>query len=318
MTIREWAENYLLLNGYTISSPAIDVRTTPWSQVMRFKTSKGTIYLKQIPEALSLEPTIMQILHDQFHAQVPIVLATSKEFSCFLMTSHGIPLRDFFKEGFQPDLLATGLKIYTFIQDKTSKHLDSFFTLGVPDWRLDKLPSLYKTFINENADLLTEDGITPDELSRLNKLYPVCASLCERLANYQIPQTLDHCDFHDNNILIEPHTNTMTIIDWGESVITHPFFSAITCLQNVVSHYAIKETDAIYLQLRNTCFEPWLALQPSNHLIEVFSLTKQLWPLYTTFSEYRLRVGTNSEAFQLLHRQGRLTRGLRAFIQSVL
>ncbi len=43
--------------GRTIAykSPPINVRTTPWSKVIRFETSKGSIYLKQMPAALSLK-----------------------------------------------------------------------------------------------------------------------------------------------------------------------------------------------------------------------------------------------------------------------
>ena len=42
---------------------------------------------------------------------------------------------------------------------------------------------------------------------------------------YNIPQTLDHGDFHLLNVLQKGYK--FTIIDFGDSAITHPFFSII-------------------------------------------------------------------------------------------
>src|SRR6185437_4336289 len=84
-SIIKWAEDCLLSNGYTINNPPESIQKTPYSSVVRFLTSGGYIYLKQTPPTLFLEPVIMQILHDQFHADVPAVIAINKELHCFLM-----------------------------------------------------------------------------------------------------------------------------------------------------------------------------------------------------------------------------------------
>lgn len=64
---------------------------TPWSYVRRFETFEGYIYLKQTPEQLALDATIIKTLHDQFHAPVPIVIADNSELNCFLMKDAGRP-----------------------------------------------------------------------------------------------------------------------------------------------------------------------------------------------------------------------------------
>jgi len=56
--IIQWAEEHLLSHGYKINNPPNNIQTTPWSNVMRFSTSKGHIFLKQTPPKLALEPTI--------------------------------------------------------------------------------------------------------------------------------------------------------------------------------------------------------------------------------------------------------------------
>ena len=77
--IISWAKECLLAKGYTVNNPPETIQTTPWSGVTRFSTSDGVIYLKQTPPTLSLEPVIMQLLRDQFHANVPKVIAINKD-----------------------------------------------------------------------------------------------------------------------------------------------------------------------------------------------------------------------------------------------
>ncbi len=313
MNIIQWAEEYLLSNGFTLTGQPEHVRTMPWSSVTRFNTSTGYIYLKQTPPALSLEPVITQILYDQFHASVPVVISANKELHCFLMKNAGDPLRDLFKDGFQADLLCLAIKEYTFIQHATPEHINIFLELGVPDWRLEKLPSLYDE-LTSKEDLLIADGMRTDELNTLYKLRPTFLRLCQHLSSYKLPETLDHCDFHDNNILIENGTHNITIIDLGETVITHPFFSLITCLRNARFRYSIKETDKIYIQLQDACFKNWITLAKKNDLLSAFSLAEKLWPIYATLGEYRLMISSHAEEFKSLDRRGRLTEGLKEFI----
>jgi aminoglycoside/choline kinase family phosphotransferase len=313
MNIIQWAEEYLSSNGFIITGLPEHVRTMPWSSVTRFTTSTGYIYLKQTPPALSLEPVITQILYDRFHASVPIVLATNKELHCFLMKDAGNPLRDLFKSRFQADLLCLAIKEYTFIQHAAAEHINIFLELGVPDWRLELLPSLYAELISKE-DTLIADGMTTDELNTLNKLHPKFLSLCKKLSVCKLPETLDHCDFHDNNILIENNTNDITIIDLGETVITHPFFSLISCLRNARFRYSIKETDKTYIQLQDACFKNWINFEKKNNLLSAFSLAKKLWPIYVTLGEYRLMISSHAEEFKSLDRRGRLTEGLKEFI----
>ncbi len=315
----EWAKACLASHGYTISNTPEYIQTTPWSSVIRFLTSTNDyIYLKQMPPALSLEPIITQILYEQFHASVPIIIDSNKELNCFLMQDSGNPLRDFFKSNFQPSLLCEGIKQYGFIQYATAEHINVFFDLGVPDWRLEKLPALYVQLISQE-NLLIQDGLTADELGILHKLHPQFSSMCESLSSYKILETLDHCDFHDNNILIESNTNKMTIIDWGESVVTHPFFSLISCLRDTTFRYHLKEDDKIFLELQNACFANDLFDGKSkNNLSAAILLARYLWPIYSALGNYRLIMASDIKEFKTFSENrtlsGRMTRAFKEFL----
>lgn len=221
----QWAINTLESQGHVIQNKTPEIiQQTPWSDVCRFLTNQGYCYLKKTPAALSQESAIIHVLHEQFHAHVPQIIAEDPEQYCFLMHDAGIPLREFFKQGFQPDLLIQAVQHYTAIQLMTANKLSLFLEKGALDWRLEKLPTLYQQLIEQEA-LLIEDGLTPEEVKKLRGLSSKLSLLCEQLSHYNIPETFGHCDFHDNNILINTETHQTTLIDLGEVAITHPFFS---------------------------------------------------------------------------------------------
>ena len=312
----EWAKKVLESRGYFLKNvQPKNIQSTPWSDVTCFETTQGAMYLKMTPPALSIEPNVIRILSEKYPDEVPTVIAVNKELNCFLMRDSGIPLCQFFQAGFQPEFLCQAIKIYTAMQLSTVDNVNAFIEIGVPDWRLEKFPELYHHYI-AHEKLLISDGLTPNELEKLRQLQSEVTRLCETLSSYKIPATLDHSDFRDNNILIDPETQKITIIDLGETVISHPFFSLINCLRDVQWRYDLKETDETYLRLQKACLENWLGLESHKNLLQIFYYVKKLWPICENLAQYRLMMSCDVASFQALNRQGRLTRGLKEFIQS--
>lgn len=312
--ILKWAIDCLISKGYSLQhSPEIVVET-PWSNVIRFTTPKGDIYLKQTPPSVSLEPKIMQLLADQFHASVPMVIGINVDLHCFLMKDAGQTLRAYLKTEFRPDLLCQAIREFITIQRETENQLKSFLTLGVPDWRLDKFPQLYNQVIQQE-EFLKADGMTDKELQILRDSSSQILEQCELLSQYQIPETLVQSDFHSNNILFDPNTQKMTFIDLGETVITHPFFSLHTFLRQAIIHHGVKELDQTYRQLQDACFENWVEIS-KKQLLEGFGLAKKLWPIYSALGAYRLMSGVDLQAFKsyYAHRPHRLVGYFREYI----
>ena len=321
--IINWAKETLLSKGYILIREPEPIQTTPYSSVIHFISSNGDIYLKQTPPALFLEPMTIQILHEQFQANVPIVIAVNKPLNCFLMKGCGNPLRENLKNNFQVKLLCQGIKKYTDIQYAVANHTNLFLDLGVPDWRLEKLPFLYQELISRK-DLLTQDGISAEELQSLQDLPPLFLSICEIVSQYKITETLDHCDFHDNNILIESGSENLTIIDWGETVIAHPFFPLISFLSTTAYRYGLKETDENFIEIQEACFKNWQGTHQKNELLTAMRITKKLWPIYSALGYYRLiessNLNPNVEALQSYfisgRNKGRLAGYLKEFIRT--
>jgi hypothetical protein len=295
--ILKWATDCLISKGYPLQCSPEIVFETPWSTVIRFSTLKEDFYLKQTPPSISLEPKIIQLLANQVRANVPHVMAINDDLHCFLMKDAGITLRKYLKTEFQQDLLYEAIKFYTTIQRATENHIESFLALGVPDWRLDKFPKLYDQIIKQ-TEFLKAEGITDEELQVLRDLNPKIKEQCGLLSQYQIPETLVQPDFNTNNILFDPISRKMTLIDLGEIAITHPFFSLHNFLLQATIHHDVKKLDQIYHQLQNTCFENWLKLTTKNQLLEAFMLTKKLWPIYSALAGYRLMMSVDQQALK--------------------
>ena len=151
----EWACQYLSSHGYTLKSKLPEsVQNTPWSDVIRFATTDGYIYLKHTPPLLALEAIINQTLHDQFHASVPEVIAHNAKLNCFLMKDAGRPLREILKKQFDAALLCKAIDQFTSMQLAVADHVNIFLDIGVPDWRLDKLPDLFKQLLSQKDILI--------------------------------------------------------------------------------------------------------------------------------------------------------------------
>lgn len=289
----EWAQDYLVRNGYVIEGFPELIRAMPWSIVTRFSTSKGSIYLKEMAPLFSLEPTLIRNLSEWDEDSVPKVIAINKDLHCFLMEDAGMQLSKHLKTKFQMDLLAKAVTMCSNSQYKAVNHVDVLLSIGVLDWRLAKLPNLYLHLLNQEA-ILQDDGLTAAEIKRLHTLHPTVLMLCERLSQYKIPETLEHTDFHDSNILIK--NGHLTIGDWGDAVISHPFFSLASYLNSVTRYYNLKEIDERYVHLQNVYLNTWLEFAPKDQLLEAFQLANRLRPCQVALSFIRVKMCPNLDS----------------------
>lgn len=293
----KWAADCLVLKGYILKDSPEIVAQVPWSTVARIPTTTEDVYLKQTPPLLFLEPTILKLLMHQMNASVPVVIESNNDLCCFLMRDAGQTLRSVLKNDFQSELLYQAINQFTAIQRTAENHLDSFFELGVPDWRLKQFPHLYTQLINQ-TDFLKSEGLTNQEIQILHDLVPSLTEQCERVSSYQIQETLVQPDFNTNNVLFHPNTKKMTCIDLGEIVITHPFFSLHNFIFQAERHHGVKEGESTYHQLLQACCEGWLNVAPKDQLFETYLQIKKLWPIYCAFGFYRLMMIVDTKALK--------------------
>ena len=310
-----WAYKLLVAHGYSIKSKNPEpVLKTPWSHIVRFNTSHGDVYLKQTPAAIALEAAVIDVLRTEFHASVPEVIASNSEWNAFLMKDAGQSLRSILYQQFDGELFCKAIDQFTSLQLATAANLDVFFEIGVPDWRLEQLPNLYSELLLQR-DLLISDGLLEAEIAQLTALLPQVVMLCEQLLAYPIKQTLVQPDFNDNNTLIEPISGKITIIDLGEIVISHPFFSLANCLEQLTSRHAITVTDARYVLLKDACLKNFMGVASKQSLLDALDLAETLWPLYWALANYRLQLACDKTELLAFQMHGRLKDSLNKWMQ---
>lgn len=306
----QWASTYFSSHGYKLKNTLPEeIQVTPWSYVVRFITHEGYIYLKQMPKQIALEPLIIQTLSHQFHAPVPQIIAHNKKLHCFLMKDAGKTLRDILKKQFDEALLCKAIDKFTVLQLAASNHIDLLLNIGVPDWRLDKLPALFERLLLQRK-LLIADGLTLEKIDKLIALHPKVSYLCKKLDDYSILPTIVQPDFNDNNTLIDNKSPNITFIDLGEIVISHPFFSLLNCLQQIKKHHGLKDSDSSFLRIKEACFKNYI---PKTDLEEVLAIANVVWVMYDALSQYRLMLACGIEKIMAVQR-GRLSNLLETML----
>lgn len=309
----QWANRLLTSLGYTLKTDLPEkVQHTHWSYVVRFKTSEGYVYLKQTPPAIVLEAKISQVLHEQFDASTSRVIASNTELNCFLMKDAGHSLRVILKKKFDKELVCRAINQFTSLQLAVTERVNVLLNIGVPDWRLENFPDLYREVISDKK-LLMDDGLSEIEVDEVGALVPKISTLCEKLSSYSIKQTIVQPDCNDNNMLIDDTSKTITIIDLGELVISHPFFSLLNFLHIIKKNHALKEEDKAYVEIKSAGLKPYMMFESEENISDAFSIAHKLWFIYGILAHYWLMLACGKESIMSWQR-GKLSCLLRGFM----
>lgn len=253
----DWARDYLCKHGYGVSAREPEcVKNAPWSVVVRFDTDQGSIYLKHMPAVIAIEADVIAVLKNRFNANVPEVIAKNDDLHCFIMRDAGQPMRQVLKHQFDPEWLCSAAAQFAELQLTAVDNLGRFFEIGVPDWRLNRLPALYEAVVSDEL-LLRSEGFSGSDMSQLQQLTQHVTQWCDELANYPIQDSIVQPDFHDNNLLVNAGTLQVTWIDLGELIVSYPLFSLFTFLMQIKKHHGLLETDPVYKQIEQACYVPY-------------------------------------------------------------
>jgi len=85
------------------------------------------------------------------------------------------------------------------------------------------------------------------------------------------------------------------IIDLGEIVISHPFFSLFNFLYQIKKHHGLTEEDEAFIQIKNSCLKPFMNFESKERVSDAFSMAKKLWIVYWILAHYRLILACGKE-----------------------
>lgn len=229
--------------GMRASGPMVQVHHQPWSTVLRVATDGGPVFLKASAPGLAHEAAITDFLARRRPDVVPPPLAVDPERGWLLMADAGTRLRDLVERERDVSRWLDVLPAYAGLQLDLAGDAAALIALGAPDLRLAVLPGRFERLMDALEQDVGDAAATGRPaageaarrplLARARAAVPRVATMCEELAAFGIPETIQHDDLHDAAIYLSD--DGYRVLDWGDACVSHPFFSMSVALEGVIA-----------------------------------------------------------------------------------
>ena len=283
-----WVHAELEGRGIKVSGPIDQPHSRPWSTVLRVPTIEGDIYFKAVSPLNPHEPAVLEALGRWRPDCVPELLAVDADRGWLLMRDAGQMLRDTIRPTRDIRPWLPVLPLYAELQIEMAERLPELLALGAPDRRVSVLPGLYEQLLAD-VDTLRIDqplGLTREQYRQLLDLSQRVVELCAQLAQYQILETLNHGDFHDGNVFVRG--GRFSFIDWGDSCVSHAFYSLRTVLVSAEISLGLEENSPELRPLRDAYLEPWTRYESREDLLRALDLASRLASINGALTWHRL------------------------------
>jgi hypothetical protein len=216
-----WVDERLAEAGRRRTGEPDQFHVRPWSTVVRVPTDAGTAFFKANTPELRHEALATLLISRRVPDRVPPLIADDPELGWMLMEDGGRRLREVIAEERDMSRWNDVLEGAADIARAMEPDVDELLAAGVPDRRLSSLAHRY-------ADLVAAEGVE----QRFRDAVPRVHEMVEELASYDVAETLQHDDLHDGQVFVRD--GRQLILDWGDAVISHPFFTLSVTLEGVV------------------------------------------------------------------------------------
>ena len=260
---REWIEDELARLGLRRTGGIEQPHVYPWSTVLRVPTDGGPVWFKANTESLRYEAALVAVHAERRRDGVPPLLGAALERGGVLMADAGVRLRELQEAERDLSRWLDVLPLYAGLQLDFAGDADRLVALGVPDLRLATLPATYERFVSEvEVDARFRDAV------------PRVAELCEQLAAYGVPETIQHDDLHDGQVFVRD--GSYLLLDWGDACVSHPFCTLSVTLEGVLAWGLDDVEDSVdTAPFRDAYLAPW-AERVDGDLVEACALAQRL------------------------------------------
>lgn len=279
-----WIDVQLTRLGFEPAGLALQPHMRPWSTALAVPTSHGDLYFKATAPILSHEIPITQALAGWNPDCILPVLAAAPERGWMLLPDGGRRLREGLRASGDMRPWEVILAGYAGLQIDLARRVPEILRLGAPDRRLEELPALYAGLLADEGGLLIDqpDGLSVQQAALLQSMSSRLSEMCQELAAFGIPASLNHGDLHDGNIFF--HDEGCWFFDWGDCSITHPFFSLRTVFVSLENSLGLAENAAELARLRSAYLEAWTGYAPPHELERAYALSRRLAPICSALS----------------------------------
>ena len=230
----------------TPTGDAETVSSDPWATVWRLPVAGGVVYVKECHGRWRFEPSLTAAVAGRWPDVAVTVLAVDTERARLVLEDAGSPVVAL---GNPPELWCDVLPRYAELQRGETAHATGHLAAGVPDLRTAHLPAEYDWLLSLSLPIAKEVR------ARLVAFASELGRLCGELAASGTGDTVQHDDLHHHNVFRGPAG--IRVLDWGDTSIAHPFFSAVVTFRFLEEHNGFAPTDPWLARVRDAYLEPW-------------------------------------------------------------
>lgn len=282
--VHDWIRSQATYNSIQLMGEIEQPHIYHWSTVMRVSSNEGTLYFKATAPETIQEIALTQKLVEWYPEDMPELIANDTTRGWMLMRDGGEQLRASIRPVKDIEPWKPVIRRYAELQKGLAEHVNEMLALGIPDHRLATLPPLYSQLLAKGESLMInqEKGLTTDEFHQLQNLKSRFEGICAELADFGIPESINHGDFHDGNILIKD--GRITFFDWGDADVTHPFVSLRTLFVSI--EIALELDDYTFTPemdaLLDLYLEPFQKNASKDDLRKAYALSKPVASMVKT------------------------------------
>jgi aminoglycoside/choline kinase family phosphotransferase len=285
-----YADALMWVRQHIDFSAAHQRRTWTLSHMLQVETPDGDLYLKTVPAMFEREARLVAWLTQRYPAYIPALVAYDTDRRWMLMRDFGGTA---LAEVADAERWEAAVRRYGEIQRELSDHIDELAALGCADRRLNRLVERIDTIFADETFLLVghRRGLTVEETAALRDAAAPLKEMGQTLEGYPIPYSLEHGDFHANNIRI---VGDQTLyFDWTDGCIAHPFFDLGVLLDEFQDNVVVENLDQ---RLIDAYLSAWRDLASPHDLREAFRIARILGALHQAVSYYDIMAGLEASA----------------------
>ncbi|SCG51122.1 phosphotransferase [Micromonospora inositola] len=287
-----WVGHELAREGHRVTGP-VEPRVRPWSLVWRVPTDAGPVWFKANNPGTRHEAALLAALARLTPGAVLDPVAVEVDRGWSLLPDGGPSLREVLAGKKDLTQWERVLPAYAALQVAVAPHAERLLAWGVPDQRPELMPELFERLLEDEESLLLgeQDGLTLEQHERLRAYRPEFADACRRLAELDMPVTVQHDDLHDGNVFVAD--DGYRFFDWGDASIAHPFGTLLVTLRSVAYAFELEPGDPALFRLRDAYLEAWTHRHDRATLREAADLAMTLAKVSRALSWRRALASTD-------------------------
>lgn len=285
--IEGWAVGELERHGLRSVGPAEQVRVRFWSTVLRVPTDGGTVWVKEANTGQGFEGPVLHRLAQLDPGAFAAPLAVDEQRCRLLLPDVGPTLRDCgdWRE-YLPQMLAAFAEVQVRLAEEGVPLRES----GLPAWPVRDAASYVEWIAVELARLPEghPQHLDDDLLRQVLGGLPMLTTWVERLAEVELPDTLQHNDLGRGNATVRG--DRFAWFDVGDGFWSHPFAVLQLPLAFATGTWpwGPEPDDARIVRAVDAYLEPWTAFAPASSLRALVAPALRLAQLHRCESWRRL------------------------------